>query len=238
MLRIVRNFSSRSRVALCGDTRFASVPCRNIHLTPFHLNSVDNADIKGEEGKRSPKTFKSFSFDDSKSIGDIRDKGNMYKEDVLSLNHGLNDYEMTRLVHGNTDSKIAITERASAKLRGISKEDNNRNAALRIFVESGGCHGFQYNFKLTDLQKELEKEDEYNKLFVFRRAGSENEGALVILDESSLQILQESILDFTKELIGSQFRISDSPYTSTSCGCGASFDFDFEKLDKAKAESH
>lgn len=235
MLRIVRSFTSRWKSVSWGGTRFASVPCRNIHFTPYYLNSVNNTDIKGEESKRPTKTFKSFSFHDSKNLGDIGDEENIGKEDVLSLNHGLNDYEMTRLVHGSTDSKIAITERASAKLRSIAKGDNNMNTALRIVVESGGCHGFQYNFKLTDLQKELEKEDEYNKLFVFRRAGSENDGTLVILDESSLQILQESMLDFTKELIGSQFRISDSPYTSTSCGCGASFDFDFEKLEKAKA---
>lgn len=230
MLRIVRNLAYKLRYGIWGDVRFATVPCRNIHFTASYLNSMDNS-MSAEANKRSEKSFKSFSFDDPKN--NILDQ-----ELVTSLNSGLNDYEMTKLIHGNTDSKVAITERASAKLRGIADADNSKSAALRIVVESGGCHGFQYNFKLTDLLKELEKEDDFNKLFVFRRSGSENEGTLVILDESSLQILQESVLDYTKELIGSQFKISDSPYTSTSCGCGASFDFDFEKLEKAREATH
>lgn len=68
-------------------------------------------------------------------------------------------------------------------------------------------------------------------MFVFER-----DGASIVLDDSSLTILQELRLDYTKELIGSQFKIVDSPYTSTACGCGASFDFDFDKLEQNKKQ--
>ncbi|KAJ9100285.1 hypothetical protein QFC19_005638 [Naganishia cerealis] len=60
--------------------------------------------------------------------------------------------------------------------------------------------------------------------------------ANLAIDESSLEILQESKIDYTKELIGSSFKVVESPYTSTECGCGASFDFDFDKLEKKKQQ--
>ena len=118
------------------------------------------------------------------------------------------------------------------KLTEIAESDQNPDSALKIKVESGGCHGFQYNMDLTNVKDELSKNKD---LVVFQR--SDNDKAKVIFDESSLEILQDSKVDYTKELIGSSFKVVDSPYTSTSCGCGSSFDFDFEKLQKAK-EAH
>lgn len=144
----------------------------------------------------------------------------------------VSDFQITNLVHGKTDLKIALTERASRKLCNIAKEDNNPDTALRIVVESGGCHGFQYNLNLTTI-KESRKENP--DLLVFQR-DFEGSQANLIIDESSLEILQESKVDYTKELIGSSFKVVESPYTSTECGCGASFDFDFDKLEKKKQQ--
>jgi len=45
----------------------------------------------------------------------------------------------------------------------------------------------------------------------------------VVIDESSLELLKGSNVDYTMELIGSQFKI-DNPRASSSCGCGTSFD--------------
>lgn len=143
----------------------------------------------------------------------------------------LGDFELTRVIHGHTDLKIGITDRARDKLADIAKKDKNPETALRIQVESGGCHGFQYNLNLTTLSEALAKDDD---LVVFQR--SDKSSATVIFDELSLEILQDSKIDFTKELIGASFKVIDSPYTSTSCGCGASFDFDFDKLEEAKAK--
>lgn len=140
---------------------------------------------------------------------------------------------MTKIISGHTDLKIGITDRAKKKLVEIAEGDKNPESALRITVESGGCHGFQYNLKLTNVNEELANDDE---LVVFQRIDSPE--AKVIFDESSLEILQDSKVDYTKELIGASFKVVDSPYTSTACGCGSSFDFDFEKLEKAKSEQH
>jgi iron-sulfur cluster assembly accessory protein len=143
----------------------------------------------------------------------------------------IDDFNVTKLIHGTTDLQIAITQRARDKLNSIAEEDKNPNLALKIGVESGGCHGFQYNLNLSDLKQELEN-DQDNELLVFKRFDDSGHVAQVILDESSLEILQDSKIDYTKELIGSSFKVVDSPYTSTACGCGASFDFDFDKLQK------
>lgn len=64
---------------------------------------------------------------------------------------------------------------------------------------------------------------------IFQFAGEEGEEAAsdaprIILDEPSLELLKGSKVDFTMELIGSQFKIVDNPYATTSCGCGTSFD--------------
>ena len=52
----------------------------------------------------------------------------------------------------------------------------------------------------------------------------EQDGARVIIDESSLQLLKGSKVDYTMELIGRQFKVVDGPGVKSSCGCGTSFD--------------
>ena len=49
-------------------------------------------------------------------------------------------------------------------------------------------------------------------------------GAKVVMDGPSLDLLKGSKIDYTMELIGSQFKIVDNPLATSSCGCGTSFD--------------
>lgn len=113
------------------------------------------------------------------------------------------------------------------------KKDDNPNLALRIQVESGGCHGFQYLMSLVtipgkDAQDYSSVVAEDDSIFQFvpeaDGSGANEEGARVIMDGPSLDLLKGSKVDFTMELIGSQFKITDNPYASSSCGCGTSFD--------------
>lgn len=48
--------------------------------------------------------------------------------------------------------------------------------------------------------------------------------AKVVMDEPSLELLSGSKVDYTMELIGSQFKIVDNPRATSNCGCGTSFD--------------
>jgi len=78
---------------------------------------------------------------------------------------------------------------------------------FRIAVKGGGCSGFKYDFTFDS---KIEKTD----------LKHEN----IVIDKSSLDLLRGSLVDFSEELIGSSFKISN-PKTKSSCGCGISFSF-------------
>lgn len=125
-------------------------------------------------------------------------------------------------------------------------KDGNPYLALRVQVESGGCHGFQYLMSLVTLPPSLpEAKDrsadpdgeetavirEDDTIFTFSpddgadgAAQTNLEAPKIILDAPSLELLKGSKVDFTMELIGSQFKIVDNPLATSSCGCGTSFD--------------
>jgi len=78
---------------------------------------------------------------------------------------------------------------------------------FRIAVKGGGCSGFKYDFTF---EKSIEENDlKHNN---------------IIIDKASLEMLKGSELDFSEELIGESFKISN-PKTKSSCGCGISFSF-------------
>ena len=116
--------------------------------------------------------------------------------------------------------RVSLSPRAAHRLEKIAATDNNPNLALRVTVESGGCHGFQYLMSLDDLTKKPATEED--TLF------EGTKGAKVVIDESSLELLNGSTVDYTMELIGSQFKVTGIPGATSSCGCGTSFDI---KLD-------
>jgi iron-sulfur cluster assembly accessory protein len=118
-------------------------------------------------------------------------------------------------------------------------KDSNPNLALRIQVESGGCHGFQYLMSLVTLPSTAEPTEHDTEMdsalgeddTIFQYTPGEvaqtttTEGApKVVIDQPSLELLKGSKVDFTMELIGSQFKITDNPYATSACGCGTSFD--------------
>ena len=78
---------------------------------------------------------------------------------------------------------------------------------FRISVKGGGCSGFKYDFTFD---KEINNDDVKQKN--------------IVIDKTSLDMLKGSKVDFSEELIGSSFKISN-PKTKSSCGCGISFSF-------------
>jgi iron-sulfur cluster assembly accessory protein len=96
-------------------------------------------------------------------------------------------------------------------------KESNPDLLLRVRVESGGCHGFQYLMSLTQ-KSDIDTDDDT----VFE--SEDGTGAKVVMDEPSLELLKGSKVDYSMELIGSQFKIVDNPHSTSSCGCGTSFD--------------
>jgi len=153
---------------------------------------------------------------------------------------------------------VEITPRASNRLKEIMSKDSNPDLALRIQVESGGCHGFQYLMSLTTLPPlntasnlgeesvpeqstfssntsnltatpttsplATENKPKIETLGEDDTVFAADDGARVVMDGPSLELLKGSKVDFTMELIGSQFKIVDNPLATSSCGCGTSFD--------------
>tara|TARA_B100000029_G_scaffold503755_1_gene581325 strand:- start:526 stop:843 length:318 start_codon:yes stop_codon:yes gene_type:complete len=78
---------------------------------------------------------------------------------------------------------------------------------FRISVKGGGCSGFKYDFTFD------------NKI-----EGDDLKHENIVVDKSSLKMLEGSMVDFKEELIGASFKISN-PKTKSSCGCGISFSF-------------
>ena len=99
-----------------------------------------------------------------------------------------------------------VTDRAFKKI-----ESSCESKILRVAVKGGGCSGFQYVFDVVDQVNENDK--------VF-----EKYNCRVIIDETSLQFLEGAEIDYSEELIGSSFKISN-PNATSSCGCGTSFSF-------------
>ena len=119
---------------------------------------------------------------------------------------------------------INITPRAAHRLQTIAEKDGNPDLALRVSVESGGCHGFQYLMSLVNTS-DIDASDDtlFENEDVARRTGGDYK-AKVVMDEPSLELLKGSSIDYSMELIGSQFKVTGIPGAKSSCGCGTSFD--------------
>lgn len=118
---------------------------------------------------------------------------------------------------------VNITPRAAHRLTAIAEQDQNPNLALRVAVESGGCHGFQYLMSLVNTSDVDAEED---TMFENEEPAKKDSSykAKVVMDEPSLELLKGSSIDYTMELIGSQFKVTGIPGAKSSCGCGTSFD--------------
>jgi iron-sulfur cluster assembly protein len=105
---------------------------------------------------------------------------------------------------------INMTNAASAKVKAVleQEKENLPQGGLRIYVQGGGCSGFQYGMVLDEVA-------EGDEVF-------EVEGVKVIVDPMSLRYLEGAEVDYKEDLMGGGFAIKNPNATST-CGCGHSF---------------
>lgn len=104
---------------------------------------------------------------------------------------------------------VTISDAAVRKIRQIINEEDP-NLRLRIFVQGGGCSGFQYGFTLED---QTPADDD----FTFDR-----DGVGVVVDSMSMQYMNQAEIDYEETLLGAEFKIKNPNVTAT-CGCGSSF---------------
>ena len=114
------------------------------------------------------------------------------------------------MVESYVPSVIQISDGAVNKILSLAdSEDDTNNLNLRVYVTGGGCSGFQYGFSFD---KVIDEEDTCIR----------KDGANLVVDSLSLQYLEGSTVDYTEDLMGSKFIITN-PNATTTCGCGESF---------------
>ena len=104
---------------------------------------------------------------------------------------------------------VTISSAAAKKIKSIIDEEDS-SLMLRIYVQGGGCSGFQYGFTLED---QPPSDDD----FTF-----EKDEIKVVVDSMSMQYLTDAEIDYESTLMGSEFKIRNPNVTAT-CGCGSSF---------------
>jgi iron-sulfur cluster insertion protein len=104
---------------------------------------------------------------------------------------------------------LVFTDAAAAKVSELIREEANPNLKLRVFVQGGGCAGFQYGFTFDEAIEEGDTE-------------VTNGGVTLLIDPMSVQYLMGAEIDYREDLEGAQFVIRN-PNATTTCGCGSSF---------------
>ncbi len=104
---------------------------------------------------------------------------------------------------------IHFTDACVLKVKELLSQEENPHSPLRVFVQGGGCQGFQYGFQFEEAK---EADDTV----------IERDGVTFLVDPLSFQYLVGAEIDFKDELEGAQFVIRN-PNAVTSCSCGSSF---------------
>ncbi len=105
--------------------------------------------------------------------------------------------------------QMQFTSAAAHKVRELMVDEGNPALKLRVYIQGGGCSGFQYGFG-------FEEDGQDDDLAV------ETDGVTLIVDPVSLQYLSGAVVDYSESLTGAQFVIRN-PNAKTTCGCGSSF---------------
>jgi iron-sulfur cluster insertion protein len=104
---------------------------------------------------------------------------------------------------------LSLTDAAVEKVKYFAKSmPDSEGKPLRIFVQGGGCSGFQYGFQFD------EKREDDNVL--------EMSGITVVVDPQSATYLRESTVDYVEDFRGAGFSVTN-PQSTGGCGCGKSF---------------
>jgi len=106
---------------------------------------------------------------------------------------------------------VVLTERSANRIKALREKRGGGPLALRLAVEGGGCSGFSYVFDVTE--KPPNPDD-----VIF-----EAHGERLIVDETSLELIDGSKVDFTEDLLRRSFEVVNNPNAESACGCGSSF---------------
>ena len=105
---------------------------------------------------------------------------------------------------------INVSETAASKISELQVEENKAGSGLRVFVQGGGCSGFQYGLMIEE-----NGQGAGDQVF-------ESHGIKLFVDPISIQYLKNAEVDFIDTITGGGFTIKN-PHATSTCGCGSSF---------------
>ena len=104
---------------------------------------------------------------------------------------------------------INVTPAAATKINELLAEENKLNAGLRVFVQGGGCSGFQYGLMIDEGEGDATTDSVI-----------ESNGVKLLIDPISARYLAGAEVDFVDNITGGGFTIKN-PNAKSTCGCGS-----------------
>lgn len=128
------------------------------------------------------------------------------------------------------NTNIIFTEDAARKVYHLMSEEDNLDLKLRVYVNGGGCSGFQYGFTFDESIEEDDTQvctrvsvaDSRNNNDDNVSSNSNEFDVTLLIDAISYPYLKGATIDYREDVQGAQFVIKN-PNAKTTCGCGASF---------------
>lgn len=116
---------------------------------------------------------------------------------------------MTEPTMAGSEPALNFTDAAAHKVGQLIRDEGNPALKLRVYIQGGGCSGFQYGFTFDEEIQDGDTE-------------VENSGVTLLVDPLSVQYLSGAEIDYREDLQGARFIIRN-PNATTTCGCGSSF---------------
>src|SRR5436190_23190846 len=105
---------------------------------------------------------------------------------------------------------INVSETAASKITELLAEENKAGSGLRVFVQGGGCSGFQYGLMIEE-----NGQGAGDQVF-------ESHGIKLFVDPISVRYLKGAEVDFVDTMTGGDFT-NKNPNATPTIGCGQSF---------------
>ena len=105
---------------------------------------------------------------------------------------------------------MTVTEAAASQIKELLSEEGKHDSGLRVFVQGGGCSGFQYGLMIEEGGAGVGD------------LAFESNGVRLFVDPVSISYLKGAEVDFVDTITGGGFTIRN-PNASSTCGCGSSF---------------
>lgn len=203
----------------------AEVGSQDIHRSARYMHQYTMASIREKHlNTQRQRSFVTITKTSANTSPEVTSEAiqSIVQEASASLSDS-DSAQGSNAIQQNNDS-IMISASAVQQihhLANLKRPDNPDQMYLRVYVDAGGCSGFQYKFDLEN--KDDDEIDEEEDILINCVNSADDVEVLVVIDEASLELLEGSTIDYVREMIRSSFSVVSNPNSESACGCGSSF---------------